>query len=141
MSSFPCIPVRSRADETIRHLQTSGEEDERYKEDVAGPPILFTVNGTHNRKYTAWVFPDPSKHIGRHCLKRAVFDRICNRFKLVREDLEMALVSEVKTIIRELQKPEYASDSSGIDDDCDDRSDLWDEEVDSRKGEDPDEDK
>jgi hypothetical protein len=99
--------------------------DGRYKEDVAGPPIFFTVNGTHSHKHTAWVFPDPSKHIKSDCLQRAAFDRICNRFKLVREDLEMALVSEVKGIIHELRMPDYESDSSGMDDDSGDRLELW----------------
>jgi hypothetical protein len=107
--------LRSHADETIRQLQIPGEVDGRYKEDVAGPPILFTVNGTHNHKYTAWVFPDPSTHIKPDCPQRA--DKICNRFKLVREDLEMALVSEVKVIISELRMPEY--------DDCDVCPEMW----------------
>ena len=107
------IPLKLHADKTIRHLQTSVKVDGRYKEDVAGTPILFTVNGTHNHKYIAWVFPDPSKHImmKSDC---AAYDQICNRFKLVREDLEAALVSEVDSRMSELQEPDYDSDSSGM---------------------------
>jgi hypothetical protein len=81
-------------------------------------PLFFSLPmGLLNHKYTAWVFPDPSTQIKPDCLQRAAFDRICNRFKLVREDLEMALVSEVKVIISELRMPEYG--------DCDDRPEMW----------------
>jgi hypothetical protein len=93
--------------------------DERYKEDVAGPPTLFTVNGTPKQKYTAWAFPDPLTHrdIKPDYLQPSAFDSICKRFKLVREDLEITLVREVKSIISELMRPDYVSDSGGMDDD------------------------
>ena len=45
----------------------------------------------------------------------AAFDQICDRFKLVHEDLEAALVSEVDSRMSELQDPDYDSDSSGMD--------------------------
>ena len=45
----------------------------------------------------------------------AAYDQICNRFKLVREDLEATLVSEVDSRMSELQEPDYNSDSSGMD--------------------------
>ena len=81
-SSIPHIPLKLHANKsykTIRHLQTPVEAD--GQEDIGGPPILFTVKGTHNHKYTAWVFPNPSKHImmKSDC---AAFDQICDRFKL-----------------------------------------------------------
>jgi hypothetical protein len=107
-------------DISTRSLQMHAEIDRRYTEDVAGPPLLFSVQGTHNLKYSAWVFPDPSKHFTRQpdVLSQASFDMICHRFRLVREDLMKALVSEVNGIVGELQNSEYlsASDSSGMDD-------------------------
>jgi len=97
-------------DFVLRSLQTP---DERYNNDVAGPSFFFSVQGTHNRKDTAWVFPDPSRHVIRQpdVLCQASFDKICHRFRVVREDLEKALVSEVNGVVRELQVSYYDSDS------------------------------
>jgi len=103
--------------------------DTRYNKDAAGPPIFFTVQGTHNRKYAAWVFPDPSRHMMRQpddVLCEASFHKICHRFQLVHEDLEKALISEVDGIVGQLQNPECASDSSGMDDEWEDHSMRWD---------------
>ena len=97
-----------------RHLQLPSEEDNRYNEDAAGLPLLFSVGGTHNRKYVAWVFPNPSTHIKYHSLDSITFERVCCRFNLVRKNLENSLVRKVNDIVCKLQKPEYASDSSGM---------------------------
>ena len=94
----------------LRHPSTGG----RYTHDLDGPPLLFSVSGTHNSKYTAWVFPDPATHIKHHSLDSTSFDKVYHRFKLVRRDLEDALVDEVNGIMGQLQKLEYESDSSGM---------------------------
>ena len=45
---------------------------------------------------------------------------VCRQFELVCEDLENALCSQVNGIVEKLQKPGYASDSSGLEgNDCD----------------------
>jgi hypothetical protein len=90
-----------------RHLQLPSTDD------AAGPPLLFSVSGTHSSKYAAWVFPNPSTHIKDHPLNTILFDKVRHRFKLVRRDLENALVDEVKVIVGQLQNLEYESDSSG----------------------------
>ena len=95
-----------------RHLQLTGDKDERYSADVTGPPLLFSVEGTYNRKYTAWVFPNPATHIQYTSLDDISFNRVCRRFDRVREDLENALLREVDDIVAQLQMPDHDSDSS-----------------------------
>ena len=74
---------------------------------MSSAPLLFSVGGSHSSKYTAWVFPDPLTHIKHHVLenesKKASFDKVCHRFKLVRGDLEGAHVDEVKVIVGQLR--------------------------------------
>jgi hypothetical protein len=87
--------------------------------EAAGPPLIFSVGGTHGTKYPLWIFPDPSKHIQSHILEQSALDKVRRRFELVREDLQEALVNQVRDVVRELLKPEYESDSSGLSDDSD----------------------
>ena len=94
---------------------TSPETElEKYSVEAAGPPLMFSVQGTHGRKYSRWVFPDPSKHIQSHTLGQGAFDKVCHRFALVREDLQKALVHQVEEIIPELLQMNYESDLSGL---------------------------
>jgi hypothetical protein len=77
-----------------KHLKLSST-DGRYTNDAAGPPLLFSVGGTHSSKYIAWVFLNPLTHVKHHSLDSTSFDKVCHRFKLVHRDLEDALVNEV----------------------------------------------
>ncbi|KIM83277.1 hypothetical protein PILCRDRAFT_7235 [Piloderma croceum F 1598] len=115
-------------DFVLKHLQIPSEQDRRYDIDIAGPPLLFSVQGTHSRKYSSWVFPNPSIHTVSSILEDIPFNRVCRRFELVREDLEDALRNQVNDIVGKLQKPDYASDSSGLeDDDWNDHLELMEE--------------
>jgi hypothetical protein len=96
-----------------RYLQRPST-DGRYTNDATGPPLLFCVGGTHSFKYTAWVFPNPLTHIKHHSLDSTSFDKVCHRFKLVRRDLEDALVDKVNVIVGQLNNLEYKSDSSSM---------------------------
>ena len=89
-------------------------ELEKYSEDAAGPPLMFSVQGTHGRKYSRWVFPDPSKHIQSHMLGQPAFNKVCHRFALVREDLQKALVHQVQEVIPGLLQMDYEPYSSGL---------------------------
>jgi OTT_1508-like deaminase len=91
-----------------RHLQFPSTDD------AAGPPLLFSISGTHSSKYAAWVFPNPLTHIKDDPLDTILFDKVCHRFKLVRKDLEDALVDEVKVIVGQLRDIKYESDSSSM---------------------------
>jgi len=100
-----------------RRLQSAPSPEtelEKYSVEAAGPPLMFSVQGTHGRKYSRWVFPDPSKHIQSHTLGQGAFDKVCHRFALVREDLQKALVHQVEEIIPELLQMNYESDLSGL---------------------------
>jgi len=109
--------MRWYTDQFPRHLQLPSTGG-RYTNDAAGPPLLFSVGGTHSSKYTAWLFPNPLTHLTHHGLegesKKASFNKVCHRFKLIRKDLEDALVDEVNIIVGQLQNMEYESDSSGM---------------------------
>jgi len=72
---------------------------------------MLSVQGTHDRKHQ-WVFSDPSKYIRFQTLGQTAFDKVCHRFTLVREDLQKALVHQVKAIVPELLQMNYESDSS-----------------------------
>ena len=100
-----------------RRLQSAPSPEtelEKYSVEAAGPPLMFSVQGTHGRKYSRWVFPDPSKHIQSHTLGQPAFKKVCHRFALVREDLQKALVHQVEEIIPELLQMNYESDLSGL---------------------------
>jgi hypothetical protein len=100
-----------------RRLQSAPSPEtelEKYSVEAAGPPLMFSVQGTHGRKYSRWVFPDPSKYIQSHTLGQGAFDKVCHRFALVREDLQKALVHQVEEIIPELLQMNYESDLSGL---------------------------
>ena len=117
--------MRSCVYEYPRHLQIPSKQDRRYNIDIAGPPVLFLVQGTHSRKYSSWVFPNPSIHSIHNILENIPFNRVCCCFELVHEDLENALRNQVNDIVGKLQKPDYASNSSGLeDDDWDDHRKL-----------------
>jgi hypothetical protein len=108
-----------------RHLQIAPNtsfldyEFDRYTENATGLPLFFSVGGTHGTKYPLWLFPNPSKHTKYHTLDHSAFLKVCRRFELVREDLQKALLNQVRDLIPQLRKPEYESDSSGLSEDSD----------------------
>jgi hypothetical protein len=89
-------------------------ELDRYASDIAGPPFTFSVQGTHGRRYAQWIFPDPRNHLEFHMLEQLLFDMVCRRFALVREDMEKALLNQVEGNIPELRKVKFDMDSSGL---------------------------
>jgi len=102
MSFVSWIPVRSYVYEYPRHLQIPSKQDRRYNIDIAGPPLLFSVQGTHSHKYSSWVFPNPSIHTMHNILEDDPFNRVCCQFELVFEDLEDALHNQVNDIVGKL---------------------------------------
>jgi len=107
---LPCTRrLQSEPDPTFPRTEL-----EKYSMDAAGPPLMFSVQGTHGRKYSRWVFPDPSKHIQSHALRQPAFNKVCHQFALIREDLQKALVHQVQEIIPELLQMDYESDLSGL---------------------------
>jgi len=96
---------------------TSPDADlDQYAVDVAGLPLMFSVEGSHSRQFSRWVFPDPTKHFTSHDLDDLTFVKVCKRFRLVREDLQKELLKQVKERVSRLAKVEDDSDSSGLSD-------------------------
>jgi hypothetical protein len=99
-------PVPSSADEELN----------RYSEEATGRPLYFSVGGTHGTKYPLWIFPDPKRHLD---LDENTFLKVRRRFELVREDLQKELLNQVRELLPQLEKPDPASDSSGMSDESD----------------------
>ena len=98
-----------------RHLQDDTPDIETRG--PPGPPITYSVRGTHGRKSAQWVFPDPEMYpeLTHSSIQVVQRQEIVNRFKAVRDGLEKELVRQTKGILRYLRRKDSKSDSDSSD--------------------------
>jgi len=118
LKSVPSLPQGWKLMSPPRTLQSAPDPMnprlQRYTPHATGNPISFSVDGTHGHKYPLWSFPDPAKYAIPHQLDDETLRKVRGRFALVHEDLQNALLGQIRSILPELMKEEVESDSSGL---------------------------
>ncbi|KAJ7220099.1 hypothetical protein GGX14DRAFT_389479 [Mycena pura] len=90
------------------------EADSRYSPEATGPPLLFTVRGTHGGLALNWQFPTVDS---KGSLTNAAYAKVCARLNLVRQELSTHLCSRVQVMIPHVaDKPKNrrADESDGV---------------------------
>ncbi|KAJ7207962.1 hypothetical protein GGX14DRAFT_396160 [Mycena pura] len=101
----------------IRALQKDASADARYSVDIAGPPLLFSIRGTHGGLTTQWTFPDITRFPNDTSLSDLGKAKLQKRLDLIRDDLSMELKGKVRDILEHIiDKPEKrrGAESDGL---------------------------
>ncbi|KAJ7207958.1 hypothetical protein GGX14DRAFT_634593 [Mycena pura] len=96
----------------LKALQKDASADARYSVDIAGPPLLFSVRGTHGGLTTQWTFPDITRFPNDTSISDLGKAKLQKRLDLIRDDLSMELKGKHGKLLglpdgRTLDQPGY----------------------------------
>jgi hypothetical protein len=116
---------------SLRALQKDGTNDPAYAVDVAGPPFLFCVRGTHGGLTQNWAFPNTDAMQGcPSSILPSAKRELQKRLDAIRGDLSAVLKSKVESMLghirndpdnRRGEESDGLSSESSLDDDAEER--------------------